>query len=345
MPSWAISQIEHAIYGFFWKNKHPLVNRDILALPLREGGFNIPRLETKIQAFRLNSLRRLLTEEDAHWKHFTAYFLRVANMDLGRMTLALDFSQRHITRTIPSFHKELLNAWSKHKEHRIRTQTPKFTEDILQEPLFLNELIVVRNKPLLYTDWIAAGIFRVKDICYEVVPGFLPVSAVLEMLSDQPLRSISETRRQFDEILGALPSEWKDQISMCHRETQPSVQPFFGIVNPLSGQPPTHFLECRTRHFYHQLHQSKKPVIPATDYWERTLQPEPVFDSEQWRVVFSPLITNRQGDLNWKIVHRVIPTALSLRRMGILDSEICYRCGLIDTIEHAFVDCLPIMNF
>ena len=76
MPSWAISQIEYAIYGFFSKNKHPLVNRDILALPLREGGFNIPQLETKIQAFRLNSLRRLLTKEDAHWTHFTAYFTR-----------------------------------------------------------------------------------------------------------------------------------------------------------------------------------------------------------------------------------------------------------------------------
>ena len=165
------------------------------------------------------------------------------------------------------------------------------------------------------------------------------------MLSDQPPRPISETHRQFDEILGALPPEWKDQISMRHPETQPSVQPFFGIVNPVAGQPPTDLLQCKTRHFYHQLHQSKKPVIPATDYWKRTFKPEPVFDSEQWRVVFSPLITNRQGDLNWKIVHRVIPTALSLRRMGILDSDSCYRCGLTDTIEHAFLDCIPIMNF
>ena len=155
----------------------------------------------------------------------------------------------------------------------------------------------------------------------------------------------AETHRQLDEILGALPSEWKDQISMCHPETQPSVQPFLGIVNPVSGQPSTDLLKCKTRHFYHPLHKSQKPVIPATDYWKRTFQPESIFDSEQWRVVFSPLITNRQGDLNWKIVHRVIPTALLLRRMGILDSEICYRCGLTDTIEHAFLDCLPIMNF
>ena len=168
-----------------------------MALPLREGGFNIPRLEMKIQAFHLNSLRRLLTEEDAHWKHFTAYFLRVANMDLGRMTLALDFSQWHITWTIPAFLKEPLNAWSKHKEHCIRMQTPKFTEDILQEPLFLNELIVVRNNPLLHKDRIAAGIFRVKDICYKVVPGFLPVSAVLEMLSDQPPRKRIDSLMKF----------------------------------------------------------------------------------------------------------------------------------------------------
>ena len=110
MPSWAISQIEHAIYGFFWKNKHPLVNRDILALPLREGGFNIPRLETKIQAFRLNSLRRLLTEEDAHWKHFTAYFLRVANMDLGRMTLALDFYDIFMAMSLGAKHHNLFQG-------------------------------------------------------------------------------------------------------------------------------------------------------------------------------------------------------------------------------------------
>lgn len=36
------------------------------ALPLSEVGFNIPRLENKIQALRGNTLRRLLTEEDAH---------------------------------------------------------------------------------------------------------------------------------------------------------------------------------------------------------------------------------------------------------------------------------------
>ena len=42
MPAWAISQIEELIYDFFWNYKRHLVNKDILALPLKEGGFNIP---------------------------------------------------------------------------------------------------------------------------------------------------------------------------------------------------------------------------------------------------------------------------------------------------------------
>ena len=46
VPSWVITQIEQSVYSFFGGNRHPLVNRDILALSLKEGGFNIPRLET-----------------------------------------------------------------------------------------------------------------------------------------------------------------------------------------------------------------------------------------------------------------------------------------------------------
>lgn len=56
VPSWAVTQIEPVIYDFFWDYKRHLVNKDILALPLSDGGLNIPRLQTKIDAFRLNTV-------------------------------------------------------------------------------------------------------------------------------------------------------------------------------------------------------------------------------------------------------------------------------------------------
>ena len=133
VPCWTIAKIEQIIYDFFWGNKRHLVNKDILSLPLQHDGFNIPRIATKIQALRLNTLRRLLTEEDAHWKHFAGYFLRVSNMQLGKLTLVLHYSPRQIDRDIPTFHRELLFAWHKHQHLHTRSHIPRKLPDILKD--------------------------------------------------------------------------------------------------------------------------------------------------------------------------------------------------------------------
>jgi len=78
---------------------------------------------------------------DAHWKYFTAYFLRVTNMKFGKMTLVLDYSPQRIDGDIPMFHQELLMAWYRHKECHTRTQIPELITDVLNEPLFLKVLL------------------------------------------------------------------------------------------------------------------------------------------------------------------------------------------------------------
>ena len=65
------------------------------------------RLELKIKALRLNTLRRLLTGEEAHWKNF----LPVSAKHLGKLTLATDFAQRDIDSNVLAFHRVLLCAW------------------------------------------------------------------------------------------------------------------------------------------------------------------------------------------------------------------------------------------
>ena len=343
VPSWAIQQIEQVIYCFFWNNKHPLVNRDILALPLKEGGFNIPRLETRIQAFRLNTLRRLLSDEEAHWKHFTSHFLRISNLHLGKMTLIMDYPLHRINRDIPPFHKELLTAWHRHKILRTRTRPPESVTDILNEPLFMNSLISTEDKPLFFPDWITAGITRIKDICYEVIPKYLSLSAIHEMITDKTPRTLSKTTQELTELLNAIPLQWSQQIFTNAPRPPPTLQPCFMISSP--GQTPTDILSYKTRHFYSHLLEARKPVIPALDYWKLAFKPEPLFNAKLWRTLYSPLVTNKQGDVNWKIVHRVLPTALSLNRMNVYDSPNCHQCGMTDTIEHALLECPRVVNF
>ena len=124
VPTWASSRIEQIIYRFFWSNKNLLVNRDVLALLLSKGGINIARLETKKQALRLNTLRRLLAWEHANWKYFTAFFLGVSSIRLGKLPLALNFNPQDIDHDLPPFYKELLSAWLKHKPFHSPSHIP-----------------------------------------------------------------------------------------------------------------------------------------------------------------------------------------------------------------------------
>ena len=348
IPSWAVTQIEQGIYRFFWSGKKPLVNRDILALPLKEGGFNIARLDSKIQALRLNTLRRMLTGEEAHWKHFTAYFLRVSGMSLGKLTLALDYRPRDIDNDIPSFHKELLTAWCQHGTHHSRSNPPVCRTDILKEPLFRNNLISTSNRSPFYRDWVASNLIQLKDICYEVIPGFLPETAIHEILSEYEEsedRTFQQTVREFREIRCAVSEEWKLRIVQMQEPQPNTLQPSFVTPSDTPGNPPVDIISCNTRTFYKQLRKDVQATIPALDYWKRSLQPQPVFNSRFWRNIYSPLVTNKLGDLNWKIVHRVLHTALSLNRMEVLDVPICHKCGAIENLEHLLVDCITLDVF
>ena len=240
-------------------------------------------------------------------------------MELGKPSLVLEYPLQRIDRNIPAFHKELLSAWVKHEPCRLRTNVPTMATNILNEPLFLNSHFTLHDEVLFFKDWIAAGVIKISDICYEVVPGFLPVRAVHDILAGQlgnDGRTLDRTSRELNKIIPAIPQHCTKQICSKRRRPPPTLQPCFAIRTAGACQTSTDILSCRTRHFYGQLHDRNKPVVPAIDRWKASLQPEPVFTSKQWKTLYSPLVSNKQGDTNWKIAHRVLPTALSPNRMG-----------------------------
>ena len=123
------------------------------------------------------------------------------------------------------------------------------------------------------------------------------------------------------------------------------MQPSFITPSDTPGNPPVDIISCNTRKFNKQLRKDVQATIPPLDYWRRSLQPQPVFNSHLWRNIYSPLVMNKLGDLNWKIVHRVLHMAPSLNEMGILNVPICHKCGDIENLEHLLVDCITLDIF
>ena len=344
VPSWAVRDIEQAVYGFFWSGKMPLVNRATLSLPRTEGGFNIHRISTKITALRLSTMRRLLSPEPAAWKSFICHYFRVAGINLGYNALTLRFNTQHIDPNIPSYHKELLKSWLAINPHLTRSSYPDNFHAILAEPLFLNPLITHNGQPLHFHHWVRSGVTHIKDVCYEVIPGLLPATAITELLTDATL---SRTTTELETIITALPTDWITTINTpCpSQQVSPTSPPTFSI--PASSPPNTRIslATIPTRRFYSLLVSNQNISIPALQYWERILLPPHRFNITFWKSLYCPLLPNKYGDFNWKIVHRVLPTAYSLHKINVYPTMTCHNCTATETLDHLLLHCPTLVPF
>lgn len=211
------------------------------------------------------------------------YFLHISNTHLGKLVLATTYSPAHINSDIPTFHQELLGAWSTHRPHHTRINIPDALPDILNEPLFHNDLLSLDGKPLYNRDWINAGLTQIKDICYLAIPGLLPVQALHEIISQHattPTRSLNRTARVFLDIVRALPppSPWIRLVYLPPPTSGTTPQPCFTISNPAPNKPPQPLAQGKTHTFYLHIAKLHMPTIPALQHWRDNLHPAPIFN-------------------------------------------------------------------
>jgi len=189
-------------------------------------------------------------------------------LNLGKLSLVLDFSTRQIDRNVPMFHKELLLAWQKHTLLLTRTHILDNVQSILNEPLFQNELINANDQPLaVIPDWVTVGVTQVKDICYEAVPGYLPTNAVHELLIEQENddHTLERTERELTKIRSSIPQEWSSKIQSQPTNQSPNLQPRFEVNTTDSNNASLDILNGRTRTFYGHHLAGRQTVIAALD--------------------------------------------------------------------------------
>ena len=116
-------------------------------------------------------------------------------------------------------------------------------------------------------------------------------------------------------------------------------QTTFAISPAHPTDPPTPLQNYRTRHFHCDLVTHSTINLPAIPQWKATLQPPPIFNKQFWKNLYQPLKSNKQGDLDWKIAHRILPPALSLQRMTVHPTPACHNCGEVETLPHLLLHC------
>ena len=74
LPSWALTRLNAAVFGFFWAGKRELVARNVVRQPKDKGGFSVVSIESKIFSLLVQWVRRLEVCPN-RWVYLLTYWL------------------------------------------------------------------------------------------------------------------------------------------------------------------------------------------------------------------------------------------------------------------------------
>ena len=115
---------------------------------------------------------------------------------------------------LPQGYQEMFDAWYA-IEGSVEYKSKN--NDIYHYCLFCNPQIVINNKMLKWDHFIRSGITNIKDITYEVIPGFLPVSCIVEMIQeDNSDIDIKVIKENYNSLKSIIPIEWQKYV--CENE-------------------------------------------------------------------------------------------------------------------------------
>ncbi|KAI4899126.1 hypothetical protein NFI96_025912 [Prochilodus magdalenae] len=141
-PAGLLADVQRKLVEFFWSGQHWL-KAAVLYLPTHEGGQGLMDLESRVAAFRLKAVQRLLYHPDLPWRE-TAHVLlwKAGNKGLDRHLFLLDTTGLALS-GLESFYASMLSTWTLLQQTRMGGPQP--TPWVWEEPIFCNKLIPLRS--------------------------------------------------------------------------------------------------------------------------------------------------------------------------------------------------------
>ena len=327
-----IHNIKALCMDFLWMSKSHLVASESIIDCAKNGGLNVPDILHKLYAFRLKFLGRFFNPvHSSVWKEFFRYFLRSwKNLN---MYIPLFFTHCHnnILLGLPPFYVEMLSAWSLFQ--KCVNVNVINDQQILYQPVFCNPRFCSLGLSHTVNMFLAAELFCLKDFLYIVIPGFLPVKAIREMvLSKYPETPVKEIDRVYQLVVSSIPIHWLEKLSCSVLPDENNCELSFIVADK-----EVCLCDLTTRSLYGILRERliKKPA--GSVFWQNVLNLDiNVF----WSHLFIPGKCPESIQLDWKILHNCIFTGEKLFRCGIRDTDACVKCNtMVENVLHLFVFC------
>lgn len=332
MPIWVRQRLKTCILEFLWEKKNPRIAYNTLIGLAEEGGMGLVDPEQKMNSMRIKVVKKYLDEENkGDWKSIMEFYLnKCGNLNLGDNILWMKL-KKWMIQGIPDFYKEVLSAWGSFlPEVNFK---PYGRESILNQPMFLNKNIVIKEKEIYFKKWVEVGILKIRDVLYEFKEGFVPVQVIVDALEEAKEEyNVNTIKKQNEEVKNAIPEDWLNVIESGEK-SENKIEVFLKLQEKFVD-----FKSCNVKWFYHYFRNSvfKKPL--ANQLWLRHFKE--IEEKDIWKNMKWIFMDTDLECLDFFIRHNVIFTGMRLCKIGREQDAICKVCNKEDEgILHLFLFC------
>ena len=153
-PDNLVNELQKTVFQFVWNRKQDRISRKIAVRSIAKGGLGIPNIKTYINALKLIWIRKLKTSEHK-WKSIikSTYPKVVWSEQLGS---SLHFQEHKVNK----FWSHVFMAYKEFGK-QIHVEN---SEELVAEPIFCNQNILVGNRIIFYKNWIDKGVCHIKNM-------------------------------------------------------------------------------------------------------------------------------------------------------------------------------------
>lgn len=334
LPITVANDLKHLMTDFIWQGKPAKIKYDTLIGPVEEGGLGLLDPVLRMKALRVRVVKTFLAKDFREWRATMVYFFN-KNLHMGSSALWMKWRD-NMTFRIPEFYREVLRAWSCFSDSLVFK--PEGKETILNQPLFLNSNV----RPvggIFWKTWFNAGFRKIRDLFYEVRPGLLPFQAFVdEITREQEDYAVSNIKKELEQILQAIPEEWKKTIQSNNGEEWEEG------VQVLGKDGEGAFQELVLKNFY--AYFKKKAFIAPTSnkYWLGMIAN--LKTEEIWKNIRQTLKCPLLENFDFLLGHNCISNEMRLFKIGRTTDDTCKVCQVQrEGLKHMFFICEKLTCF
>ena len=325
IPNVDLQTIQSLIMKFIWRGRPPKVAQGTLCLGIKEGGLKAPDVFKCYESLRLQWVKRIYINVDSQWrKLLQARFGYYQINDFLRNRSAILFLRKL---DVPKFYKYVFDRYQSLFVDDVNT-----AQQARAESIWHNVKIKVGGKPIFNKHLYNAGIKIIDDL----VDRDGSLMSLARLNEKYPQVRLDFLRLQ--SIKNAIPSAWKNLIRQGPREILSSEDKRCCLINV--KQNGTICLRAlRSSHVYTTLLVMRTPT--AQRKWE-----EEGFTFDNWEhlyeIPYKCSSSTKLQSLQYRVLHRYIPTRKYLCTRSIVGSRLCRNCFEVDNLQHFFYLCADV---